>query len=202
MPDTQKVGVELVADGSSQFKQALDDSNKALGDFGNAATGASGQIDALGQIAIGALRAIGEAAVDFIGSAISELVQLGEQSFDAALKSEQQQAQLGQSVDRANAAIAASNAKAAASQDIVTTSTVGSSKEIAKLTAEVEKHQQSLQIATARYDALKHPSEAQTLVYQQQQQALKDFADTTFSGRSNNDQRRQSQQDANRLLLC
>lgn len=59
-----KVGVQLVAEDADGFKRALEDSDKAVGKFGDGAEKAGRGVSSFGQVAIGALREVGAAAVN------------------------------------------------------------------------------------------------------------------------------------------
>lgn len=64
MANLPQSGVQLVAQGESQFFGTLNKGRSALGDFGDAAKKAGGGFNALGEIATGALRHIGTLAVN------------------------------------------------------------------------------------------------------------------------------------------
>jgi TP901 family phage tail tape measure protein len=76
-----KAGVQLVAEGAASFTSAIDAGAKAVGSFVGATQSGSKGVSAFGQIAIGALRRVGEAVVEMaaagakaIGSFVSDSI--------------------------------------------------------------------------------------------------------------------------------
>lgn len=69
----EKVGVVLTAEGASAFLSSMAKGDQAIADFGKSATSASGKISGFGEIATGALRAVGGIAVDMAAQGIKAL---------------------------------------------------------------------------------------------------------------------------------
>lgn len=86
MPKLPEAGVRFVAPGASQFLSAVGAANKAVSGFCGSSGQASKCVTALGQIAIGALRRVGELAVNGFLAAGRSALRFAENVLQAALK--------------------------------------------------------------------------------------------------------------------
>lgn len=84
MPDDlKKVGVQLTVDDQAEFNTALKKANDAVLDLGKAGETASQGLDALGEMATGALRRVGELAINGIGVLAGALIDFGKSAIDS-----------------------------------------------------------------------------------------------------------------------
>lgn len=79
-----KVGVQFVAEDSQPFLQAVSDGDKAVRGFGQTAAGVGPSFSTFEQIATGALRRVGEMAVNFAMQAGQALIGFGADSINVA----------------------------------------------------------------------------------------------------------------------
>lgn len=89
MSDLQPAGVELIAEGGSEFIDTLDNAGTATDSFASAADLAAGAVSGMGTVVIGALLEIGSKAVDALLAAGGAVVDFAKESFESALDAEQ-----------------------------------------------------------------------------------------------------------------
>lgn len=97
----EKSGIELVAENQARFSATLDKAVGSLKVFERAGASAARGIDALGNIATGALRRIGELGVDALVRAGRELLRFAARSLEAAAEGTQLADSLEQLSERA-----------------------------------------------------------------------------------------------------
>lgn len=92
----EETGVSLVAEGSDAFEGALDSAASSVGGFHGAIDAASSAISPASEMIVGALRHVGEVAVDALMSAGAAVGQFVSDSFDGALAAEDSMARIAQ----------------------------------------------------------------------------------------------------------
>jgi phage-related protein len=98
----EETGVSLVVENEDAFQSALNSAGDAVGALGDIVGNVSGGIaDAFDEIVIGALRRVGEVAIDALGQAAQAVIDFGVASFDGALEAEEGLARLSGAIRRA-----------------------------------------------------------------------------------------------------
>lgn len=100
MANLQETGLSFVAEGADAFQSALDRGAESVSGFEGAANTAAEGIDVFQTIAIGALLAIGEAAVEAMGKAVDAVVGFATESFAGAEEAEQGMVKLEGAITR------------------------------------------------------------------------------------------------------
>lgn len=113
----EETGVSFSNEGSDAFIAAFEDAGGAAGDFESAVTDAGRGIDVAGEIMTGALRAIGEAALNMAMAAGGALVDFFSDSFAGALEAEQGIARLTAQIEAQGPAAAVTADQALALAD-------------------------------------------------------------------------------------
>jgi len=113
----EESGLQLVAEGSSEFDSALQSANDSVASFAGAAEGAGPTFDAFGEIVTGALRAVGEAAVGLALEAGAALVSFFSDALGGALDAEVGLARLTAQIDAQGESAAVTKEEALALAD-------------------------------------------------------------------------------------
>lgn len=95
MASLPESGIQLVAQGASAYIADVDRAAKATGDFASAGENAAGRTSAFGQVITGALRKVGEVAVEALGMAARAAGQFLADSVTSAADVEQTLAVMG-----------------------------------------------------------------------------------------------------------
>lgn len=110
----EQTGLEFIAEGAEAFDQALDTAAESVSSFEGTASQAADSFNPFEEIITGALRRVGEVALDFAVNVGQALIQFGKDSFEGALEAEKGLVRLRGAIKRAgdNAAISEEDALA------------------------------------------------------------------------------------------
>lgn len=94
MADFPQTGIELLAKDAQKFIDDVNNSGLAVKGFTDTASEAADKSDGFGEIVTGALRRVGEAAVNFLGEAIGQVGEFGKGILEAAMDYEDHEQRL------------------------------------------------------------------------------------------------------------
>lgn len=103
MADLEQTGLEFIAEGVEAFQGAIDDASKSVQNFEDTGVSAESSFDGFQEIVTGALRKVGEVAIDMALSAGKAVVDFATNSFQAAIDAEAGLARLDGAIKRAGA---------------------------------------------------------------------------------------------------